>query len=201
MVLQDRANPNSLFNLDLATGKVVEEWKISKEGSLRDFFPRTKFSQMNPEATFLGTSANSFYTIDPRLSGYKAVSGECKSYKTKTDFSCAATTESGQIALGSNTGEIRLFDSQIGKIAKTALPAMKDPILAIDVCKDGAYLIATCEKYLVLIDCKLPDSDILGFQKSFPKSQKPNGKRIALTPEHSAQMHAEKIPIRFKPAK
>ncbi|MBW0494829.1 hypothetical protein O181_034544 [Austropuccinia psidii MF-1] len=205
MILRDPLNMNSLYNLDLITGKVVEEWKVSNEVQMSDFFARTKFGQTQPEATFLGTSLNSLFTIDPRLSGTKMVMNEKKTYASKTYFSCAATTQVGHIALGSNTGEVRLFDSQIGKNAKTLLPAIRDPIIGLDVTKDGRYLVATCKTYLLFVDCTIQgngkNKGQLGFEKSFPKEEKPPGRRLELTPEHKAFIIEEGIPFCFTTAK
>lgn len=60
---------------------------------------------------------NGLFRIDPRVSGNKLVESQFKQYATKNDFSAAATTESGKLAVASNKGDIRLFDS-IGKNAK-----------------------------------------------------------------------------------
>ena len=63
------------------------------------------------------TAHNGLFRIDPRVSGNKLVQDQFKQYATKNDFSAAATTETGKIAVASNKGDIRLFD-QIGKNAK-----------------------------------------------------------------------------------
>jgi hypothetical protein len=60
---------------------------------------------------------NGLFRIDPRLAGNKLVESQFKQYASKNDFSAAATTESGKLAVASNKGDIRLFD-QIGKNAK-----------------------------------------------------------------------------------
>lgn len=53
------------------------------------------------------------------MNGNKLVESQFKQYATKNDFSAAATTESGKLAVASNKGDIRLFDS-IGKNAKVS---------------------------------------------------------------------------------
>lgn len=202
IVLQDPFNLQSLYNLDLTVGKVVEEWKITRDASVVDFVPRTKFSQTLPEGTLLGASSNSIFTIDPRLSGYKAVSSESKDYKTKTDFTCTTTTQEGYIAVGSMTGDIRLYNAQIGSNAKTLLPGAGKPVLALDASQDGKYIIATFATYLMFIDCQIDaDRGVLGFQKSFSKASPPQSTMLHLTPEHRAQILGEKIPFRFNAAK
>ena len=60
---------------------------------------------------------NGLFRIDPRVAGNKLVESQFKQYAGKNDFSAAATTESGKLAVASNKGDIRLFDA-IGKNAK-----------------------------------------------------------------------------------
>ena len=62
---------------------------------------------------------NGLFRIDPRVNGNKLVDSQFKQYATKNDFSAAATTESGKLAVASNKGDIRLFDA-IGKNAKVS---------------------------------------------------------------------------------
>jgi hypothetical protein len=45
------------------------------------------------------------------------VESQFKQYASKNDFSAAATTSGGKLAVASNKGDIRLFDS-LGKNAK-----------------------------------------------------------------------------------
>ena len=109
------------------------------------------------------------------------------------DFSAAATTEKGYIAVASNKGEIRMFD-RLGINAKTQLPALGDPIIGIDVSADGRWLLATTRTYLLLIDALQKEgknAGKLGFEKSFAKDSKPQPRRLALTPSHVAQFQHE----------
>jgi hypothetical protein len=71
------------------------------------------------------------------LDGNKMVSNSISQYKTKVGFSAAATTGSGQIAVASEKGEIRLFDRVGLSRAKTTLPGVGDPILGMDTTEDG----------------------------------------------------------------
>lgn len=204
IVIKDPLNPNALYNLDLETGKIVEEWKISDSLDITNFIPKTKFAQMNPEATFLGTSHNSLFAVDPRLSGAKMVADQIKTYASKTDFSCAVTTEAGYVAVGSNKGEIRLYD-QVGKNAKTMLPGIRDPIIGIDTSKDGKYAIATCSTYLTFVDLQIrgesKSKGFTGYERSFPMKEKPDGFRVELKPEHRAFIASQNVPIRFTEAR
>ena len=159
---------------------------------------------MTGEQTFLGLSRNALYRIDPRLEGNKLVDSELKQYVSKNDFSAAATTDKGYIAVASNKGDIRMFD-RLGINAKTHIPALGDPIIGLDVSADGRWVLATTRTYLLLIDALQKDGKNegkLGFEKSFAKDSKPQPRRLALTPSHVAQFqHETKAPISFTPAR
>ncbi|KAK4698617.1 hypothetical protein P7C70_g7656, partial [Phenoliferia sp. Uapishka_3] len=206
MVLQNPNDPHSLYKMDLTVGKVVEEYEVSPNFAVKSFIPDSKFAQMEQGKTFIGTSTNGIFRIDPRLAGSKLVDSEFKQYATKADFSVAATTESGRLAVASNKGDIRLFD-KIGKNAKTVLPALGDAIIGLDVSADGKWILATCKTYLLLVDTVIPDGagrygGSSGFDRSFPADQKPQAKRLNLKPEHVALMEKEsKAGVSFTKAK
>ncbi|KAH9455942.1 hypothetical protein MJO28_005956 [Puccinia striiformis f. sp. tritici] len=192
LILKDKYSPNSLYNLDIEVGKVVNEWKVGRE-PLVDFCPREKYSQMSPETTMMGATSDSFFVIDPRKGG--DFKGATMSYRTQTKFSCVVTTERGWTAVGSYKGDIRLYDS-IGKRAKSWFQGFKGPVLALDVSGDGAYLVATFEAFLVLFDCGI------GFNKSISNSVNGCGIMFDLTKAHKSYVsQCDHIPIRYKPAK
>ena len=159
---------------------------------------------MTGEQTFLGLSRNALFRIDPRLSGNKLVDSELKQYVSKNDFSAAATTEKGYIAVASNKGDIRMFD-RLGINAKTHIPALGEPIIGLDVSADGRWVLATCRTYLLLIDALQKEGKNegkLGFEKSFAKDSKPQPRRLGLQPSHVAQFQYEtKVPLSFTPAR
>jgi hypothetical protein len=159
---------------------------------------------MTNEQTFLGLSKNALYRIDPRLSGNKLVESELKQYVSKNDFSAAATTEKGYIAVASNKGDIRMFD-RLGINAKTHIPALGEPIIGLDVSADGRWVLATCRTYLLLIDALQKEGRYegkLGFERSFAKACKPQPRRLGLTPNHVAQFqHETGAPLSFTPAR
>lgn len=204
MILQNLDNPNALYRMDLETGKVVDEWNVHDDIPVKVFAPESKFAQMSGEQTFLGLSGNALYRIDPRLNGNKLVDDQLKQYATKNAFSAAATTEKGHIAVASEKGDIRLFD-RLGINAKTLIPALGDPIIGMDVSADGRWVLATTRTYLLLIDALQKggkNDGKLGFEKSFAKDDKPQPRRLALTPAHVAQFqHETKAPISFTTAR
>lgn len=204
MILQNEANPNSLYRMDLEYGKIVDEWKVHDDINVDTFAPESKFAQMTGEQTFLGLSRNALYRIDPRLAGNKLVDSELKQYVSKNDFSAAATTEKGYIAVASNKGDIRMFD-RLGINAKTHIPALGEPIIGLDVSADGRWVLATCRTYLLLIDALQKEGKNegkLGFEKSFGKDSKPQPRRLGLTPSHVAQFqHETNAPLSFTTAR
>lgn len=204
MVLQNEQDPNSLYRMDLEYGKVVDEWKVHDDIPVTSFAPETKFSQMTSAQSFLGISRNALYRVDPRLAGNKLVEANLKQYTSKNDFSVAATTEKGHIAVASNKGDVRLFD-RLGINAKTHIPALGEPIIGLDVSADGRWVLATCRTYLLLIDALQKEGKNegkLGFEKPFGKDSKPQPRRLGLQPAHVAQFqHETKAPLSFTQAR
>jgi hypothetical protein len=204
MILQDGSNPNALYRMDLEYGKVVDEWKVHDDIGVTTFAPEQKFSQMTGAQPFLGVSNNALFRVDPRQSGNKLVDANLKQYASKNDFSAAATTEKGYIAVASNKGDVRLFD-RLGINAKTHIPALGEPIIGLDVSADGRWVLATCRTYLLLIDAMQKDGKNegkLGFEKSFAKDSKPQPRRLGLQPAHVAQFqHETKQPLAFTTAR
>jgi hypothetical protein len=161
--------------------------------------PEAKYSQMTNTQTLVGISPNALYRIDPRLAGNKLVDSQFKQYVSKNDFSVVSTTEKGYVAVASNKGDIRLFN-EIGKNAKSVLPALGDPIYGLDLTANGRFIIATCKTYLLFIDVenKTDPKRRLGYEHYFPKDDKPIPRRLQLKPEHVAYMQE---PINFTAAR
>ena len=200
MVVMNPGAPNSLFHLDLERGKIVEEWKVHDNITVDHIAPNTKFSQTTHEQTLVGTSHNALFRIDPRMSGNKLVDSQFKQYASKNKFSGVTTTASGKLAVASEKGDIRLYDT-VGKIAKTALTPLGDPITGIDVSADGRWIVATTNTYLLLVDVLIGQGKYagsLGFDRSFPADAKPVPRRLQLRPEHVAYMNQN---ISFTPAR
>ncbi|KAI0081752.1 VID27-domain-containing protein [Panus rudis PR-1116 ss-1] len=200
MILMNPAEPHSLFSMDIERGKIVEEWKVNENINVDHMAPDSKFAQMTPEQTLVGASHNALFRIDPRISGNKMVDSQYKQYVSKNKFSGVATTDAGKLAVASEKGDIRLFDT-IGKNAKTALPPLGDPIIGIDVTANGRWIVATTKTYLLLIDTLIGEGRYtgqLGFDRSFPANAKPIPKRLQLRAEHVAYMEHS---VSFTPAR
>ncbi|KAF8974505.1 VID27 cytoplasmic protein [Flammula alnicola] len=200
MILQHPTDPNSLYSMDIERGKVVEEWKVHDDITVDHIAPDNKFAPTTREQTLVGVSHNSLFRIDPRVAGNKLVDSQYKQYVSKNKFSGVTTTASGKLAVASEKGDIRLFDS-IGKNAKTALPPLGDPILGIDVTANGRYIVATTQTYLIFIDTLIGEGRYagqLGFDRSFPATSKPRPIRLQLMAQHVAYMGNK---ISFTPAR
>ncbi|KZT20359.1 VID27 cytoplasmic protein [Neolentinus lepideus HHB14362 ss-1] len=201
MILMNPGDPNSLYSMDIERGKIVEEWKVHDNVTVEMMAPDSKFAPTTHEQTLVGASHNALFRIDPRISGNKMVDSQYKQYAGKNKFSDVATTASGKLAVASEKGDIRLFDT-IGKNAKTALPPLGDPIIGIDCTADGRWIVATTKTYLLLIDTLIGEgryTGSLGFDRSFPANAKPIPRRLQLRAEHVAYMNYEVslTPARF----
>lgn len=143
-----------------------------------------------------GVNKNTLFTMDARINKKNKVVN-AKNYKTNPKMNCIATTDLGGIAVGSLNGEIRLY-KEVGKNAKTLLPCFGDPIKSVDVTADGKYVLATCDKYLILIPttCK---GEQTGFNAQMGK-EKPNPKLLKVKAIDVSKYGLDKLfftPARF----
>jgi len=195
--------------MDLNRSDVIEEWKTHEYHPVKELFSQAKYSQLSDEQTLLGLNDLGFMTLDPRLPKEKVVDSKSYFYKpsTKPQFTCAATTGSGQMAVGSKNGDVRLYNEKTlqqskkeleqAPRAKTQLPGFGDPVIGIDVTEDGLWILATCKTYLLVIPTSISGTDSTGFDKSMGK-EKPVPRRLQLKREHIVQMGGK---INFTPAR
>ncbi|CCC71039.1 hypothetical protein NCAS_0G01520 [Naumovozyma castellii] len=173
LILQDSSDKKKLYKMDLERGKVVEEWGTG-ERDIVQYGPNKKFDQLTAEQTILGVSPNGLLKIDPRVNtADKTVLDQSKEYKTKTEFSSICTTENGSIAVGSEKGDVRLYD-RLGIRAKTRVPSLGEPNKFVSASSDGKWLLVTCESSILLMDMTIKtgkNTGNLGFLKSFPSSE------------------------------
>lgn len=175
LVVSDMNNSETIHKIDLATGKVAETWSADNE--VKDFFTSSKDSHgISSSDGFIGISTNKLFKIDPRVSNII----EGKSYSTNTKFRSGDSTKDGYFAIGSDTGNIRLYDS-LDKRAKTLLPGLGDPVLGVFISPSGKYLVGTCKTYLMLVVTE--NESVSGFKKSLGE-KKPVPKKLIVRPEH-----------------
>ncbi|TBU08253.1 vacuolar import and degradation protein 27 [Hamiltosporidium magnivora] len=182
LICMDSTDQNKLMKVDLNRGSIVENWDCKRK--INDFFDSKK---QNNDETLIGVSDNSLFRVDPRT---KELVIEGKSYKTKCGFECGVTTSKGDVVVGSEKGDVRLYD-KIEKRAKSLLPGLGDKIVGVDVTRNGKFIICTCKSYLLLICLESGD-----YSKSI--KEKPIPKRLGLKPEHLAYIQEE---VNFTPAK
>jgi len=200
MLMLNENDKNSIMCMDMNRGEIVEEWKTSDVGyAVKKVVPEHRLAQLEPVQTFVGMNAKSAFRIDPRISSKeKQANNFGFRYQRSTDpsFSCAATTTKGDLIMGSNKGDVRLFNhNQIQKEnrnqdmkakAKNQLRLAGDPVLGVDVTMNGDWILATCETYLMVIPVNVDDVD--GFEKSLTGDKRKPGRRLELTRDHLWEM-------------
>ncbi len=129
--------------------------KAHEHYPVKELFPRAKYAQLSSEQTILGLNDLGFMTLDPRLPKEKVVDNKSFFYKssTKPQLTCAATTGSGHMAVGSKNGDIRLYsektlqqskkDLEQAPRAKTQLPGLGGELNLYRV----AYWIRSGDRY------------------------------------------------------
>ncbi len=187
MIFLDKNNPSAAFRYDLGKGKIVEEWSADTMKSIDQIAPENKFAQMTDNQIVLGVNKNNLFAMDARVNKKNKVVAS-KSYKTVPKMNCVVSTEFGGVATGSLNGEVRLY-GEVGKNAKTLLPCFGDAIRSIDVTADGKFLLATCDKYLILIPTTCKGSKN-GFTAQMGK-EKPNPRTLKIKPIDVNKYHLE----------
>lgn len=119
-----------------------------------------------------------------------------KDYSRGTNFTCMATSGDGYVAVGSSDGRVRLYGSRKGmenyefKQAVTSVPGLGMPITSIDVSFDSRYIVATTDKFLMIIQTFFKDAkggDTNGFVSKMG-SRVPPPRLLKLTPEDRVRM-------------
>jgi len=210
LLLVNPDETSSVYRMDLERGQVVEEWKTD-ELRVSNLLPENRFAQRTGLKTFGVVNNGGMFIMDPRQRGNsKVVKSRTFQYQNvkAAAISCAATTKSGAVAMGTKKGEIRLFNRNLLRPregtttyldykpkATTTFPGLGDPITGIDVTTDGEWVLATCETYLVLIPTKVNQKD--GFAGTGLGKDKPNAIQLWLKHEDIAKVGK----VHFTPAK
>lgn len=194
MLFMDKADNNCLVNFDLEKGVVVETFDLKDKcnDGIKMVTNEARNAQSTPSQLFHGVSRQNMFTIDPRLNSKSRVAID-RPYKTDYQFSTISTSLAGGIAIGSDKGEIRLY-KQVGQDAKTLLPGLGDPITAIEVNRDGQWVLATTKTYLLLIPT-LCSNGKTGFDHRMGK-EKPDPIRLALKASDMAKHGIKQIAFR-----
>jgi hypothetical protein len=187
--------PDEVLLFDIERGKAVQTVSAAEVGTVRNIAPVRKNAQRAPEAMLLGANNSAVFSLDPRERPNQQVASR-RVYSRPFHFSALATTEEGKVAVGSETGDIRLFND-ISKVAKTHLPGLGDAIFALDATRDGAWVLATTAEYLVLIPTEAPDGGKGGFDKSLGDN-KPLPHKLSILPPDLVRHRVDRV--HFTPA-
>ncbi|QLL32531.1 hypothetical protein HG536_0D00530 [Torulaspora globosa] len=203
LVLRDGKDSEKIYKMDLERGKIVEEWETGGKNMIQ-VGPAKKFDQMTPEQTLLGVSKKGLFKLDPRLNKKdKVVQEQSKEYASNYKFSTLGTTENGYIAVGSENGDVRLYD-RLGIRAKTAIPSLGQPIRHITTSSDGRWLLCTCDTSLLLMNLTVQtgkNAGSIGFLKPFPASENAKTYILNISPEHASYIvTSTRKPIKFTKA-
>ena len=166
LLFLDSDNKKNVYNMDLETGRIVEEWKAD-DVDIINLAPRQKYAQVSNEQLVVGVNSSGVFSIDPRLNTQNKIA-ESMFYSTKVDLTSAATTGTGLTATASGTGDIRLCSKIQKNYCKTLLPGIGAPVSHIEVTEDGEWLLATSKKCLILFNLRIiggKDAGGLGFEK------------------------------------
>lgn len=183
MLVLDANDDSRIMRMDLERGEVVDTWSgpVMKHNTVKNVHKVSKYSNLTGTKEFVGLNKNCLLRMDPRTSEF-VVQSKKYAASTRAKLDCVATTGSGQLAVASENGDIRLYD-QIGKNAKTHLPGLGDRIIGIDVSEDGNFILATTAKYLLVINTVVKgEKTYSGFTKSMGKN-KPTPRKLVIKPE------------------
>lgn len=141
---------NQIYQYDIGSGQIISTWSGgSSIDTINSICLEKKNDQITNSQMVLGINDSNLFLFDGRLNKKNKIVN-VKTYKSKVHFKCLATNESGNIAIGSSTGEVRLYKNPYQN-AKTVFPYFGDYIKGIDITLDGRYILATCDKYLLVI--------------------------------------------------
>lgn len=104
---------DTVYCMDVERETVVDQWKTDHH--FHDIVPQTKFAGMENANTFVAVGNTGAFMIDPRVphtQKQKPGVGFFYSRNANPYFTCGATTANGDLILGSEKGDIRLFNSR-----------------------------------------------------------------------------------------
>lgn len=180
IVMSDNQNPN-LYYYDIEKGVVSHQ--IINEKMIEDICPFEKSSNFGPEQNFFGVTQQNILRFDPRTAEGVA---QDRAYKTNYQFNTIMSATQGNIAVGSKNGDIRMIKEVGDRAARNVLPSMLgDNINGIDTSKDGAWVLATSNNYLLLFPTNQQGKN--GFNYQFKKECKPTPKVLRVNPRSLAK--------------
>ena len=157
ILLQSSNNKNNITQFDINSQKVIQEWNCNipdnnTKNNLINFTYLNKLGQINSQSEILAINKNNILLLDGRVNRKNKIVN-FKNFSNSPNFTSIITTGLGCIAIGSYNGDIRLFN-EMGNFAKTLIKGNGDEIKFLDTTNDGNYILASCDKYIMLINTK-----------------------------------------------
>lgn len=201
-----------VFDADLETGTVVAAWALRKDGvdvAMDDLANESRGAQLDGRSTFLGLASNRLVRWDLRdargavaeadLGGGAGSSLDSpavatyaggKDYARGARFTCMATSGDGCVAVGSADGQVRLYSERTLTRAATSIPGLGAPVTSIDVTFDGGWVLATTDRYLMLLKTAFTDGSTGARTDAFHSrmgASAPAPRLLRLRPEDAAR--------------
>ena len=174
---------DEVYYVDAETGKALGQY--THKGALDVGGVGGKGSK---DVDFLVVDSQAISRYDPRVKKGKV---QEKRYKSKVGFERLATGPGQNFVAGSRSGDIRMFKS-VGPSAKNVIPSLLgDPILDLDVSRFGDFILATCEKYILLLPTFQKGAS--AFEKTFLKTEKPVPRILRVDPRTLVRMGLEGV--------
>ncbi|CUG92514.1 Hypothetical protein, putative [Bodo saltans] len=198
-----------LRELDLATGVIVQTYEPAADsGGIKSVRYLKKFATESPNLLSC-ISSNAAFVVDTRLDPKKCAvvddgkefsDYQYRSLKKDQHFTCHATSRNGFLAVGDQSGAVRLYTGPPGgrkaeggghhaKLAKTLIE-LATPVLHLDVTNDGEFVIVTTkDRILVLCTLYVDDKkkEKNGFEGRMGK-QKPSPLALLPSPAQVLRM-------------
>lgn len=91
-----------------------------------------KNGQTSQESTLYCCSSKGVFLLDPRINKKEKAVNK-KIYSANYLFTKMASTVNNHFVIGSKKGELRLYEGEVGKKAKTLLTGIGEEIIGLDV--------------------------------------------------------------------
>ena len=181
ILFQDSNNKNKVWQYDLNKENIIQDWECDSNNNifnninnnynidnLIDITYPNKLGQLNEKNEMIGINSNNIFLLDGRVNRKNKIVN-IKNFSFNPNFKSIITTGFGGIAVGSENGDIRLFD-EVGNNAKTLITGFDQPIRYLDSSIDGKYILATCDKFIMVVNTE-NEFNFNGFNTCFGRSK------------------------------
>jgi len=205
---------NLIHIFDTETGKSLQNMDISNtidgvEMPIDILTPQVKYSQLKSTDVLenYGVSGNMAFKLetDMRTPNSKVTIKEKTEIPSKKGgrFNAVATTGNGDMVIGTNFGEIKLYSNpeRGWKKAKTNINQLTSEVIGVDVSYDGEWVVWTTKEFLALLRVTFEKGGTVysGFQKSIASELRENCLILKLSEKDVATYNIKEV--NFAPAK